>query len=512
MVIALLFACSPDLGAEVPPTERLVRVSLDVRGIRPSLEELGRVTADPGQLEPMIDGFLDHDGFAGRVKDLFAPGYRTRVDAYPFTEDRPELDRAIGEEPLNLIAAVAMEERPYTDIVLSDHTVVHDALLDWWPLEVVAAGPLPGTSVARYTDGRPHVGVLSTNAMWWRHESTFENANRGRANALSRALLCESFLDRPIDFPRDIDLSDSETIRSAIQTNPGCTACHASLDPIASYLWGFMYRGEDFESWSTYAVSAERDWVTATGRAPGWFGTPGSNLPDLGVFVARDPRFVSCAVKRVYEGLLGRRARVDDDGALAEHRDAFIVSGLDLKSLVRSVLDDERYRGLRSESAFGGTPEDVELKVITPEQLSTELYALTGFRMTDGEDGPDALAVDYGLRALAGGSDQGAATSPSTGLVLVHRRLAEAAASAIVEGAVSGGAVTSIVSDWSASPTPEQLVDLVAVTASVRIPADGPEVAELGRLWQDLAEAESPDTAWRGLLTALLADPQRLVY
>lgn len=512
MVITLLFACAPDLGAEAPPVERLVRASLDVRGIRPTVAELEQVEDDPAAAEALIDGFLDHAGFAGRVKALFAPGFRTRVDFYPFSYEDPEFTVAIGEEPLNLIATVAVEDRPFTDVVLADHTVVDPLLLDWWPLEEVGPGALPGTIEARYTDGRPHAGVLSTNAMWWRHSSTIENANRGRANALSRALLCESFLDRPIDFPRDIDLSDSETIRTAIRTNPGCTACHASLDPIASYLWGFMYQGDDFDNWSTYAVAAERDWATYTGRRPGWFGEPGDGLHDLGVKVASDQRFVSCAVQRVYEGMLGRRASLQDDGALAEHRDAFIRSGLSLRSLVRSVIDDERYLGLRTETAYGGTPEDVELKVITPEQLSTELLATTGYRMTAGEEGRDLLSVDYGLRALAGGSDQGSATSPSTGLVLVHRRLAEAAAGALVEGSVSGGALSSVLSGFDTEPEADQLVELVAITASERIPADGAEVEALLTLWRDLEDLSDPPTAWRGLLTALLADPKRLVY
>ncbi|MCA9620895.1 MAG: DUF1588 domain-containing protein, partial [Myxococcales bacterium] len=93
---------------------------------------------------------------------------------------------------------------------------------------------------AHYVDGRPAAGVLATNAFFWRHRSTLENANRGRANAISRAFLCEDYLERPIDFPSDIDLSDADAIENAIDHNAACQACHATLDPLASHLWGFM--------------------------------------------------------------------------------------------------------------------------------------------------------------------------------------------------------------------------------------------------------------------------------
>ncbi len=523
LVATLLLGCSEPDG-EVPPVtaadvtlteaQLLVRASLDVRGTRPTIAELEAVIADPSTLDATIADFVDDPRFLDRLRSMFAPGFRTRIDDYPVgREASPGASAAIGEEPLDLLATIVANDRPYSDLVLADYTVVREELLDLWPLEPASADvtPLPGTLVARYTDGRPHAGVLSSNAMWLRHPSTLENANRGRANALTRALLCESFLDRPIDFPTDVDLSDSETIRQAIREEPACTSCHSTLDPLASYLWGFMDEGgEDPAALATYEPIRERDWVRYTGRAPGFFGTPGDGLVNLGLQIARDERFVRCGVERVYRGMLGRDAELSDDGAIAEHRDAFVNSDLDVKALVRSVLADPRYRGTRTPSAFGGQPEPVELKTITPDQLSSDLQALTGYRMTF-ED-RDALRLDAGLRAVAGGSDQGDAALPSTGLALVHRRLAEAAAVAVVDGVVEGGIVRPLVGSFERPPTGEELSRLVLATSSQVIGPEGPEVDALLALWTDAEAITDAPTAWKAVLTALLSDPARLVY
>ena len=56
---------------------------------------------------------------------------------------------------------------------------------------------------ARYTDGRPAAGVLATNGLWWRYTTTDSNMNRTRAAAISRLLLCEDFMARPVSFAGD---------------------------------------------------------------------------------------------------------------------------------------------------------------------------------------------------------------------------------------------------------------------------------------------------------------------
>ncbi len=516
---------------EQPPTdmplsdaEVLTRASLDLRGVRPTVDELAALAADPESLDDMIATFTDDPAFGGRVRDLFAGAWRTRVDEYPppggdYGEDAPTSasNAAIAEEVLNLVAVVVMNDRPFSEILTSGETVVDPLLVGPWPLEAIEDDGRwlpPGTTRARYTDGRPAAGVLSLNAVYWRHTSTVDNANRGRTNALSQALLCQSYLDRPIDFPTDLDLTDSESIKDAIHSNGACQACHSTLDPFASFLWGFMAPNQT--PVPNYNPAGERDWQIYTDTAPGFFGVPGDRLEDLARMIAQDERFISCTVRRVYEELLGRDALLEDEGALAEHREAFLASELSLKALVRSIVADPSYRGRSWEPRFGGAPEPVRRKVAPVEVLGTSLEALTGYAVR--YDGREALALDAALRRLAGGSDRGNAQSISTGAVLVQRRLAEAGAIALVESVAAGepndGRLAPVLAaaDLGAEPSAATIVALIEHARSVSFDESAPEVGALITLWQEVASISSAREGWIAVVTAVLADPDHLLY
>lgn len=514
-------------GAErraLSATELLVRASLDVRGVRPTPDELEAVERDPSRVDELVAGFVDDPRFGLRIKDVFAGAFRTRIDDYPLPDvedptERAVLSAAIGEEPLDLLAVIALNDLPLTHLLESEETYVDPALLERWPLEALPEDPglvlPPGVVRARYVDGRPRVGVLAHNAVYWRHGSTVENANRGRANALSQALLCQSYLDRPIDFPSDLDLTDSESIRNAIATNAACQGCHSTLDPLASYLWGYVYPDPELPL-ATYAVDQERAWQIHTDARPAFFGRPGERPEDLAAHVAGDERFVACAVRRVYEGMLGRRAALADEGALAEHREAFLAGGLRLSALVRSILADPSYRGERWTPRFGGAPEPVHEKVAPVGVLAGSLTSLSGYELRF--VGRPATSLDIGLRTLAGGSDRGDATSVSTGAVLVQRRLAEAGAIHAVEAAArgdaGGGALEGLLAEveLDGPPRPDDLVRLVRLVRSRTLAADDPELVALAGVWDDVAAIAGPRDAWVAVLTATLADPDHLLY
>ena len=103
-----------------------------------------------------------------------------------------------------------------------------------------------GWERAHYTDGRQHAGILTMSTTWLRYPSAGGNANRSRANAVSKMLLCDDYLSRPIVLNRaavDQLTVDPET---AISTNASCQSCHSTLDPLASHFFGFfVYDDED---------------------------------------------------------------------------------------------------------------------------------------------------------------------------------------------------------------------------------------------------------------------------
>ena len=111
-------------------------------------------------------------------------------------------------EPLRLLAPIAVRDVPRSGIAMAYYTLADDLLADIWPLDYPAGET--GWQEATYTDGRPPAGVLSTNGLWWRYVTSNSNMNRSRVAAISRILLCEDYLERPVSFSETAGLSDVE--------------------------------------------------------------------------------------------------------------------------------------------------------------------------------------------------------------------------------------------------------------------------------------------------------------
>lgn len=551
MVTALLLlaACGVDGDAPTPdgdpaPTARidpatalpampdaalLSRVSLDLRGVRPTVEELDRLAADPAELEPLVQEFLDDPRFGTRIVDLYAEVFLTRADTYTLSattlglDSQPIFARSVGEEPLQVLARIARDDLPYPELVTGDWTMANEVTAEIWP---VTHDGTPGWQVSAYTDGRPAAGVLAGNGLWWRYTSTTSNANRKRANQISRIFLCNDYLIRPIEFERDQDLLDEEAVANAISNDPGCVACHSSLDPLAGYLFGFWsYNPGSYVDLGTYHPERERLWADYLDVAPAYYGQPGQTLRDLGVQIAQDPRFPACAVETAWSLLLRRPSTMADTDALTTHREAFLGGDLRMDVLYASLVTDPRYRAADVAHPLADEVGAVPVKLATADLLASQIEDLTGFRWTWLDY--DMMQTDVvGVRTLAGGADgrsvARAAVSPNATLVLVQERLAEAAAWHVV------------VSDMETSPADRRLfsrVDLDATTASDpegavaqvqflhkrifgrTVAADSDEVEAHLALWDDLHALEgSAPAAWAGVLTAMLRDPDLLLY
>jgi hypothetical protein len=304
-------------------------------------------------------------------------------------------------------------------------------------------------------------------------------------------------------------------VDDALSSNPACLNCHNSLDPLASYFYGFWwYDPSNTLEINRYFPEREQRWRDYTGKAPAYYGQPGYDLHDLGQQIAADNRFPECATRQAWQLLLRRDATVDDTDALVTHRDAFINGGLTLKALIRSIVTDPRYLAGDTDEA-GYVPR----KMLTPDLLATSVADLTGYSWTYGAY--DLLRNDsVGYRTLDGGADgydvTKASTSPNATLVLVQERLAEAAAWYTVENEPE-----RLFPGLDFTETPD--TDRDAMVAEIQalhlrlfghhVAADGEEVAANLALWSDLYGVEhDPRAAWAGVLSALLRDPDFLLY
>lgn len=511
----------------------LRRMSLDLRGTVPTVDELDAVEADAGALAAVRDTYLEDARLEERLVTLFAERFHTRLDEfevqyYDYDLGRDEeyaFESAVGEEPLRLMAHVAVTDAPWSDIVTVDYTIANELLGSVWPLDYPAdtSGWVPTT----YTDGRPAAGILATNGLWWRYVTNTSNQNRSRAAAIARLLLCEDLLSRPVSFSGGTSLADADGTAAAIKNEPACVACHASIEPLAASLFGFWV-ATSYNPLELEAYHAEREAMgeALLGVTPGYFGQDIEGLVDLGGAVASDTRFWQCSAQTAAELLWRREPTLADFDRVEALRQGFVASGGTYKPLLRAVTDTPEYRAGAFTAA--ATDEDrrreATLRMLTAEQLASAVEDLTGFRWV--YQGYDQLANDdLGYRVLAGGVDGYAVgrpqAEPGITWALVVKRLAQAAASHAAQVELEEAGERRLFTTVTTADRPGSEAFTTELEAlhwrlyARRVTADGDgadRLAAAEALWSSVEATEGPSAAWAALASAMLRDPEFVGY
>lgn len=213
-----------------------------------------------------------------------------RPEEYEDYHERPFLTRgdaewmfrrAVAREPLELIAHVVMNDRPYTEVLTADYTMVNafsdlayrsesgfdheftddDGFYDRRPFGIFRPGyndghiPHDEEFEINEEQGRyrfsgyqqwPHAGVLSTQSWLARYPSTDTNRNRARAR-----WTYFHFLDLDIEksAPRSTDPAALADTDNPTLKNPACTVCHERLDPMAGAYQSFGDLGHYFDQY-----------------------------------------------------------------------------------------------------------------------------------------------------------------------------------------------------------------------------------------------------------------------
>ncbi len=528
----LLAGCAEEPAAVdgvelLSPRRQLIRLSVDLRGVHPSEDELEAIESNPDLYEGYVDRWLQDERLLSRMREVFNQRYLTETGStyghgYAGASGR-QVAAAIAEEPLRLIERVIDQDLPYTEVVTADYTMANPLLAEMWALE--RAGESAGWEPARYTDGREHAGVLSMSSLWLRYPSMGGNANRHRANAVSKMLLCDDYLSRPIVLNRaavDQLIEDPET---AISTNDSCQSCHSTLDPLSAHFFGFFYYDDEDGDASEYRPENEQGWKDHAGDAPGFYGIPTAGLGELGQRLADDPRVVDCAVQTVWEGLNQRDLTDADWDEIQDHRAAFEDAGLTVRPLVKSVVMSPEYRaGAVEDEALAERLPSVRLA--SPAQLESIVEDLTGYRWSFG--GVPALRNHgLGIPVLIGGVDGTNVArrgyEASVGGVFVQERLAWSAAWHVVghdldperedDARLLRYVTIDDTPEDAARAFDDQIRYLYLRVTGVPLAADASEPANLMVLWRQLHSVEgSPEAAWAGVVSAVLRDPLVLHY
>jgi hypothetical protein len=530
LLVALGLSCSrqgdpPSSFVLLPPREQLLRLSVDLRGRHPREDELLAIEADPALYPWYVDRWLSGPDFVDRMTEVWAGRLLTMTgETYDLSVEGAtdeEIAQAIGLEPLALFQEILTQDLPYGQIVLADHTVANPLLAELFALDRAEG---EGWTRATYLDGRPHAGILTMNTTWLRYPSMGGNANRHRANALSKMLLCDDYLTRPIVLSRaavDQLVLDPE---DAISENDACQSCHSTLDPLAAHLFGF-FEAEDEVLGILYHPEHEQGWRDYSGKGPGYYGRPTANLHELAQAIATDGRFADCATQTAFEGLLQRAVQDQDWADLQGHRAAFVDHGQSIKELVRSVLLSPEYR------AQATTDPDIAtrfsgVRTASPAQLASIVQDITGYRWTfDGVDGLRSNAL--GLPVLAGGIDSYFVTTrgyePGVGTLFTQERLAWSAAYDVARHDLDVNrqddarlllyVTVQDRPETSAERIDAQIRHLYLAATGLPLAVDATEPAALTALWAEIWSVEGDATlAWAAVLSAVLRDPRVLTY
>ncbi len=465
---------APEAYRFVSPDAHLVRISMAIRGIRPTPDDLDRVRADPEVLPELVDDYLEDPLFGETIRDLAAELLLLRTDV---------LDQLPAIGPLRGRQLAAMHEataesplRLFEDVVVNDQPLTALVTADWiWTNEVhseiygVPYDTDAGWRRSHWTDGRPAAGILSDSEMWRRFESAGSNFHRLRANFIASALLCEAFDTRDIDGASGVDISDEEEVANAVMNTPACINCHQALDPLAGYWWGFKKQTKRFTVVKGYAqdcrtynpsgeslvdtyvpgqycyplehytVADEGQWEAWSLRPPSYYGQPAADLVDVGQLMSEDPRFSQCMARTFY-GYLTQTDRLAVPLELAaELQSVLLESDHSAKALVKAVVLSDSFRAtslsdelLADPALAEGVVPPAGLQTIRPEQYARTLEKLTGFRWVADADedrcwdapvpgegtrcwGPVDLATSdvFGFRAMSGGINGYYVTAPT---------------------------------------------------------------------------------------------------
>lgn len=519
-----------EVAATVEPLDapRLARrLSLDLRGVLPTDAELAQVEEDPAALNTLRDAWLEDPRFEDRMVALYAARWRTEVDAFlafSWEFGLSEVDdyaflRSVGQEAPRLAARIAAEDRPYTEVVTADWTMANDLLAGIFPVDAdtLADGATSDWRPARYTDGRPAAGVLSTNGLWWRYISPLFNYNRRRTAAILDLLVCEDILVRPValDSASALEVEDSQ---SAVLEDRACLTCHATVEPVAATLFGFL----PVDTYSAVALTRyhperEPSGAEVLGVTPAWYGTPVTGLAGLGRAIAADSRFVDCAVETITEGLLHRPTDAADGQLLADARDVFVDNDLRIKAAIRTITSSAAYQA--GTPLTEGGQRHTTRRLMVSHQLRTVLADVADFHWERG--GADELDSDItGYRIMGGGIDGDAVSAelatPGLGYTELTRRVGQAAARHIVDHDLPSdspwllGLVTS-----ETTPADDEFIQQLDALAW-RLHAVHPSDDAL-QAWSDLWSAAldltgDPAEAWAVVLSTMLRDPAFLTY
>lgn len=493
-MIWILLSCSEPVTSEfTTDTIGLRRISLAIKGTLPTNEEYDRIIEDPAQIDIILEEYTSSDWHKRRLNGIFADWTKNRVDAFNISQEDYQLPlstaydflQSVGEETPRLMTYYATQDQDWRMVVQSPFTMANDMLLSLWPLEAIEE-ETGSWRKAKYTDGRPPLGILMNNGLWWRYYTTPNNFNRSRASVMAELFLCTDYRTRPISFEATA-LLEHEDFNDTIQSNEACIGCHNTLDPLAAAFFGFWwYDIYDTAEMSRYHPEREFLGEDLLNINMAYFGVPMSSPAALGNLVAQDPRFTRCTTKRLHQAL----THTDNINFSEEQylHDVFAQSDFRVSALIKAIVQTADFHNQKN-------------RILSAQQIASSIEELTGFVWEE----DDVLLLEndiIGYRKMLGGADgleiTTPARQPSISRQLTLKRLTQKAAMYWATTQESNGTL------------PSSLEEEFYQTLFMRIyghPASEERKEIDLSMFSQIQEEHSNTQAWASLLSVWLRDP-----
>jgi hypothetical protein len=540
--------------AFAPDSTVLARASVLFAGRNPSTDEAAAVSSGgTTALRQTIRGYMQGPVFERWLDDVgdtffLSPGVPVRgntgynatdfpsagavLDAPNVTQadgaTRTRFDAAARREGIELMKFIVRGDKPYTDIVTANYTVVNGILAQFLGATVTGTftnaaddtewrqATLPSQ---RLGGMREHAGVLSTHPWLSRVPTTDTNRNRHRVNVMFK-----QFLGTDVTMMAVRPLNDgATTFKVPTVENPACAICHDTVDPIAAgfqnwneanrYLPFRTTAGVDHALPATYRSAnypkdANNQAYYRTGdnwfrdeKEPGYGVTamPGgvtgnkTALQWLGQQVAADQRFPLGAVHFWYQGLFNREPlTMPQDATSAQYAGqsaAFTAQNDELTAIAARFKSDQgkgaynvkdllvdlmTSRWARAERvASASAARAVELHdvgsvaMLMPSQLQRKLMGLVGDGWVEFNNPYASWALSYGDFDGVGRVNRAQSTTMMQ-TVTIDRLVAVRSCTFAKADFDKPAAGRLLFPQVNLSDTPATTAGLAAITANVR--------------------------------------------
>ena len=319
---------------------------------------------------------------------------------YQYSQWEGNVMHGFARAPLELIAHVVENNRPYTEILTADYIMANPFAARAYGATTEFDNPAdphefkPSEIVRYYRDDDskilireekdrarwivnpgnlstdyPHAGILNTTVFLRRYPTTATNRNRARSRWTYYHFLgldIEKSAARTTN-PAALADTDNPTMK-----NPACTVCHRVMDPVAGAYQNYGEEGMYRDAWGGLDSLAELYKYPEDGsetpyrRGDTWYrdmrepGFDGSLAPDaansvqwLAKRIATDPRFAEATVKFWWPALMGTEALTPpEDESDADFQARLTASTAQLAEIGR--LADAFRKGIAGGRPYNG--------------------------------------------------------------------------------------------------------------------------------------------------------------